>query len=102
MTDDPDNPPLRDDARLGSWKERCLQKASEHRAKWEAKIPTVIARDVKVFRAEDTPDEVIEALEAELGLMALEALAAQADAGEGTDVTDWSREELIAWLMKPR
>lgn len=57
------------------------------------KIPTVIARDVKVFRAEDTPDEVIGALE---------ALAAQADADEGTDVTGWSREELIAWLMKPR
>jgi hypothetical protein len=38
---DPENPPLRDKAKLGSWKERFLQKADEHRAKWE------LAKDIQ-------------------------------------------------------
>jgi hypothetical protein len=44
------------------------------------KIPTVIARDVKAFRAEDTPDEIIEALEKEISSMADPDL----------DAIDWS------------
>jgi uncharacterized protein (DUF433 family) len=36
MTYDPDSPPLPDDARLGSWKERFLQKMTEHKARYDA------------------------------------------------------------------
>lgn len=69
-------------------------------------IPTVIATDVRSFAAEDTPQEIIDAIERELGMvveLADMGLIAQriVEAGNhiaGTFPSGLSRDELMAWM----
>ncbi len=65
-------------------------------------IPTVITHDVKSFRCEDTPDEMIDALEIELADMGEEGQRIVAAGNEiaGVFPSGLTRDELSAWMKK--
>jgi hypothetical protein len=60
MTDDPDNPPLTDDAELELWKERFMARAAAHAVGWLMKTRGLTEAEAteQYHRAMNAPSEV--------------------------------------------